>query len=769
MDSQELARNVAGIIEEVRNRGDAALLEYTERWDRVALTPETLRVPGSVLAEAPESSAFAEAFRRAAERIERFHAQVKPKSTFVEDDEGVTLGLRWTPIRAVGLYVPGGTASYPSTLAMTAIPARIAGCERIVVVSPPGPDGEVSPQVLLAARVLGIDEVYRVGGAQAIAALALGTDSIPRVDKIFGPGNAFVAEAKQQLYGEVGIDLVAGPSEIVVYADGSCEPDWAAADLMAQAEHDVDTGITFLASDASILKAVQASVESQVVHESRADIIRTALERKGSFEVVANAEEAAARINEIAPEHLSIQVQDPWRMLPLIRNAGAIFLGRESPVAVGDYYAGPNHVLPTGATARFASCLSVEDFMKRSNVASMGIDFLDRRGADVEELAAGEGLPAHATSVRVRRERERQLRPRPGLQSVTPYVLVEEEGEVKLNQNESPFDVPEEIKEEVARRVRELPWNRYYQQLPGELAAKIAADCGVSPKGVVIGTGSNLLLQWLFEAYGGPGRDVLFPWPSFSLYPLWAKATESREHRVALRDDFSLDVDAFVEQIRRVGPALTLLCLPNNPTGTEMPLADVERVAKAVELHGGLLVIDEAYREFSSPEYDRSPLVSKYEHVVLLRTCSKAFSAAGARLGYLLASDAVAEQLNKIVPPFHVSVFHAVLGTVLWERRSDFDAKVSELVSERNRLIAAIDGIPGIEAYPSEANFFLVRIASDANAVFDALKSRGVLVRRTGDPALADTLRVNAGTVAENDRFLEALKEVLAEIEGGTR
>ena len=294
----EIAESVAGIIADVRARGDQALLDYTERWDGVRLEAGSLRVGTEILGAAVEESDFAAAFTRAAARIEKFHSQVKPRTSLFEDEEGVLMGMRWTPIRSVGLYVPGGKAAYPSTLAMTALPAKIAGVERIVVVSPPGPDGEISPQVLMAAKILGIEEVYRVGGAQAGAALAIGTDSIPKVDKIFGPGNAFVAEAKLQLFGEVGIDMFAGPSELVVYADETADPGWAAADLLAQAEHDESTRVTLLASGEGVLKAVRQCVDELLVESPRRETIELSLERNGCFEVVADPGRAADRIND---------------------------------------------------------------------------------------------------------------------------------------------------------------------------------------------------------------------------------------------------------------------------------------------------------------------------------------------------------------------------------------------------------------------------------------------------------------------------------------
>ncbi len=763
MDSREIAAAVREVIAAVRERGDAALHEFTERWDRARLRPGELRVSETAIRSARLDSPFAKAFERAVERIRWFHEQVKPQTKYVEDAFGVRMGLRWTPIRSVGLYIPGGKASYPSTLAMTAVPAQIAGCERIVVVSPPLEGGEVSPEVLLAAKMLGLTEIYRVGGAQAIAALALGTATVPRVDKIFGPGNAFVTEAKKQLFGEVGIDLLAGPSEIVVYADDTANPEWAASDLMAQAEHDEATRVTLLASSERVLALVRKAMAQMVEREPRRETIQLSWERGGTFEVVATHEEAARRINEIAPEHLSIQTSRPTEVLPLIQNAGAIFLGHTSPVAVGDYYAGPNHVLPTGTAARFASCLSVEDFMKRSNVAEIPARFLLERCQDVEVLAQGERLPAHATSVALRRGKAGSGAPmaRRGLRSVSPYLLVAEDAEVKLNQNESPWDVPGDVKDEVARRLRTLPWNRYHQRIPQEFIDRVAEVEGVSPDCVIAASGSNLLLQWVFEAYLAPGSTLLHPTPSFSLYPLWAEICEARIQTVPLDGVFAYDPILFADAVRRERPAVTLLCLPNNPTGTEMRSTDVRAIAAAVHEVGGLLVIDEAYKEFTEPAFDRSWTLRELDNVVLVRTCSKAFSTAGMRLGYLFAPKPIATELRKMVPPFHVNIFAAILGLVLWERRAIFADRVKLILSERERLTAELRKVRGVEILPSHANFFLVRVG-DAEKLFSGLKSRGILVRSPGkDPSLAGCLRVNVGTPEENDRVIRAVNEIL--------
>ncbi len=764
MSPDELSISVAEIIAAVRTRGDEALLDYTRRWDGVELIPETLRVDPRIISEADIESDFAQAFRRAAERIRSFHAELKPRSTFVEDEGGNRMGMRWRPIQSAGLYIPGGKASYPSTLAMTAIPAQIAGVGRIVVVSPPGPDGEVSSQVLLAARVLGIEEIYRVGGAQAVAALALGTGTLPRVDKIFGPGNAFVAEAKKQLYGEVGIDMLAGPSEVVVYADHTTRPEWVAADLMAQAEHDEATCCTLLASSEDVLAAVRRAIASQIEVAARRDVIRKSFEANGTFAVVASPEEAAARIDEIAPEHLSIQVEDPWGFMARVRNAGAIFLGPHSPVALGDYYAGPHHCLPTGGTARFASCLSVEDFMKRSNVCQSNESFLREQGGDVEILAEGERLPAHAASVALRRS-PGPRGARRGFDAVESYHLVEEEGGIKLNQNESPWDIPIEIKDEVFTRLRDLPWNRYHQKVPDEFRRALAERVGVDPDLLFLGNGSNLVLQWVFEAFGGPGRRALIPTPSFSLFRMWGRLSETTLEEFDLKErDGALEYprEAIVERIRdgRRRLDLTVLNRPNNPTGSDMSREDFSAIVEATEAAGGWVVVDEAYHEFSDMDDDRADFVRQGRRVLILRTFSKALSAAGLRIGYLLAPEPAAEAMRKIVPPFHVNLFNAVAGIVLCQHGDLFDERVRTLSRERERVMAEIAKRDDFRVFRSRANFFLVRVP-DASGLKKELAERGILVRRLGGhPLLDDCVRINLGTPEENDRLLAELDDM---------
>ena len=401
--TERVDQAVAQIIADVRTRGDAALLDYTARFDRFTLTGERIRIsPGEIdAAAAAIPRELAAALDLAATRIEAFHRAQLPADLRHTDAAGLTLGLRWTPLDAVGLYVPGGKAAYPSSVLMNAIPARVAGVPRVAMCVP-APDGALNPLVLAAARRAGVAEIYRIGGAQAVAALAYGTASIAAVDRIVGPGNAYVAEAKRQVFGRVGIDAIAGPSEVVVLADTANDPRHVALDLLAQAEHDEAAQAILITDNAVFAQAVAAAVTQELAALPRAAIASASWQAHGAIIEVRDWQEAADLVNRLAPEHVQLMLRDPDPVFAAIRHAGAIFLGAGCPEAVGDYVAGPNHVLPTGRTARFASGLSVFDFLKRTTFVAADAASLARIGPAAVALAEAEGLQAHARSIAVR-------------------------------------------------------------------------------------------------------------------------------------------------------------------------------------------------------------------------------------------------------------------------------------------------------------------------------------------------------------------------------
>lgn len=395
---------VSEIIDNVRKNGDKALFEYCEKFDKAKLT--SLLVSEEEIDKAMNlvEQKFIEVLQAAAKNIRKFHEKQVRNSFIINDENGIVIGQKVIPVDRAGLYVPGGTAAYPSTVLMDSIPAKIAGCREVVMVTPPNSEGKVNPVILAAARIAGVDKIFKVGGAQAVAALAYGTESIPKVDKIVGPGNAFVAEAKKQVYGVVSIDMIAGPSEILVVADGKSNPSHVAADLLSQAEHDKMASAVLVTDSYALAEKVRDEIEAQLSELEREEIARVSIDNNGKI-IVADSLYAAIEIaNEIAPEHLELCVDNPFDFLDSIRHAGSIFMGRNCPEALGDYFAGPNHTLPTSGTARFSSPLSVDDFVKKTQYTYYTKDALSRVARDVEFFAKKEGLTAHAKSAVVRLE-----------------------------------------------------------------------------------------------------------------------------------------------------------------------------------------------------------------------------------------------------------------------------------------------------------------------------------------------------------------------------
>jgi histidinol dehydrogenase len=402
--SREVKNAVQDILGEVRKRGDEAVIRYTLEFDKVELREGAFRVPERDIAEAAQQAdpEFLDILRRSAANIRRFHQKSRRTSWIDWEEDGVVLGQRVLPLDRVGLYVPGGRAAYPSSLLMAAVPAQVAGVREIAVASPPGPEGSVHPSVLAAAHVLGLSEIYRIGGAQAIAALAVGTESVRRVDKIVGPGNLYVAEAKREVFGLVDIDMVAGPSEVVVLADASANPAFVAADLLAQAEHDPSASSVCITPSADLAERIRRAVVKQAEGLHRKHILTASLKVWGGILRVDSLEEGIALVNRLAPEHLGLHTENAWELVESIRHAGAIFLGGYSPETVGDYWAGPNHILPTNTTARFSSPLCTDDFVKSSSLIAYSQKALRRDASWIERFASMEGLDGHANAVRTR-------------------------------------------------------------------------------------------------------------------------------------------------------------------------------------------------------------------------------------------------------------------------------------------------------------------------------------------------------------------------------
>ncbi|MBS7359269.1 MAG: histidinol dehydrogenase [Oscillospiraceae bacterium] len=395
---------VTEIISNVRKNGDKALFEYCEKFDKAKLTSLAVTEEEIDEAFALVDGKFIEIIKKAKENIVAFHEKQKRNSFIINENQGVVIGQKVIPIDKVGLYVPGGTAAYPSTVLMDSIPAKIAGCREVVMVTPPDKNGKVNPVILAAAKIAGVDKIFKVGGAQAVAALAYGTESIPAVHKIVGPGNAFVAEAKKQVFGVVSIDMIAGPSEILIVADGTCNPKFVAADLLSQAEHDKMASAVLVTDSKELAKSVQAELEAQIPMLERREIARVSIDNNGKIIVAEDLKAAIDIANEIAPEHLELCVDNPFDYLDAIRHAGSVFMGKNCPEALGDYFAGPNHTLPTSGTAKFSSPLSVDDFVKKTQYTYYTKEALGKVAKDVAFFAEKEGLTAHAKSAVIRLE-----------------------------------------------------------------------------------------------------------------------------------------------------------------------------------------------------------------------------------------------------------------------------------------------------------------------------------------------------------------------------
>jgi len=401
--TEEVAGAVKEVVDRVRKEGDPAILEYTEKFDKVKLTLKEMKVSADEIKDAYNriEPKKVDALKLAARNIQSFHEKQKVSSWVIQEANGVILGQLARPIRSVGVYVPGGKACYPSSVLMNVIPAKVAGVEQLVMCSP-APGGILNPYILIAADIAGVSEIYRIGGAQAVAAMAYGTATIPKVDKIVGPGNIYVATAKRSVFGQVDIDMIAGPSEILVIADDSANPTFVAADLLSQAEHDELASSILITTSRALAERVDAEIERQLANLTRKEIARKAIDRFGAIVLTADLHDAAAISNSIAPEHLELAVEKPFELLALVKNAGAIFLGHYTPESVGDYIAGPNHVLPTGGTARFFSPLSTDSFMKKSSLIFYTKEGLDKVGEAVLQIADIEGLEAHGNTIRVR-------------------------------------------------------------------------------------------------------------------------------------------------------------------------------------------------------------------------------------------------------------------------------------------------------------------------------------------------------------------------------
>ncbi|HVD03594.1 MAG TPA: histidinol dehydrogenase [Candidatus Dormibacteraeota bacterium] len=740
--AQRVEAEARQLLDQVRAGGDSAVRELTLRFDGVLV--ENSRVDPLEIAESLSSAdqPLIDALHQAAGNIRR----VGLAQQFSEEEVVVRPGVRvwrvWRPLRRVGVYVPGGRAPYPSSVLMLCVPAKLAGCTEIVLCSPPGRDGHIDQNILAAASIAGVTEVHAIGGVQAVGAMAYGTETIPRVDKVFGPGNSYVTAAKRLVFGEVAVDMPAGPSEVIVISDGSVPAAWLAADLEAQAEHAPDAVGVLISTDPGHAEQVSRLVTAELAPQLR-------------FYTTTTLEEALAFTNQFGPEHLILACQDPESHLEAVSNAGSIFLGPFSPAAAGDYATGANHVIPTGGAVRSFSPLGLDAFGRTLQVQALSWEGLAELAPVIEPMARAEGFINHLKSVQVRLSERRPIgpgapRPRASVERMHPYLWESSSAEVaaragileaevvRFDTNTCPWTMatPDSL---ALQGVNEYPDSNYQP-----LVSALAAYVGQPTSAITVGAGADELLSLIALAYIGSNDPVVIPDPSYTMFLAVTEAAAGGPIRVT--------AGVPEELLRATSRArLTWLCNPNNPTGELLPDGLVERVARSSP---GIVVVDEAYFEFCGQS--SVPLVGELANLVVVRTLSKAFGLAGARVGYAVSGPSIARTLALVRPPASVSVQSAALACSALDHAKEMRIQVAELLQEKELLENEL-AKRGFKVLPSSANFLLVSCPS---GLAEHLADRGLVVRSfSADSALPGWMRVAVRSRGENSRLLSGLDD----------
>ena len=745
---QSIRLRTAGIIARVRRDGDDALFAMAREFDSMRL--DALEVPRVAVRRALDrlDPYVRRALTRAAENIATVHRAFLPSASEVSPEPGVVIGRRPDPLNRVGVYAPGGRASYPSSVLMGAVPARIAGVQEVILCSPPRRDGLPNEVLLAAAALAGVDRVFAVGGAGAIAALAYGTESVPPVDRLIGPGNAYVAEAKLQVAGVVGIDAPAGPSELLVIADETSDPSVVARELVAQAEHDPRACVIAVVVGEASARAVEDAIATQVPHADRREIIDQALAGQGGVLTVDSLTDAVEIANRYAPEHLLVALRSPelcTEVLGKVRNAGTVFVGETASNAFGDYMTGANHVLPTVGLARSYSGLSVLDFFRWTTYQRVDRGAAARLACDVATLAEAEGLPGHARAARAWSDPERATSPsrsiaslaltvRREIAALSTYAEARDEidaeatnaGAVEwldLSDNTNLWGSPPAAVAALRESTALLP--RYPSPYTAELKESLAQYIGVPNAGIVTGCGSDDVLDAAMRAFGAPGDRIAFSSPTFSMIPVFAHVNGLVPIEVPLRDaDAGYDIDA--DRLASAGAKLIYVCAPNNPTATSVSREALEYV---VERAPGIVILDEAYAEFASTT--NVDLVSRRGNLFVTRTLSKAFGLAGLRVGYGVADPTLTAFVERARGPYKVTAPSERVALAVLRDSANGVGWVHEharLAREaRDRFAAAVRWLGG-EPFPSDANFlFLPHVR--AKEVARRLRAARVIVR----------------------------------------
>jgi histidinol dehydrogenase len=771
-------QRTAEIVRRVREDGDRALREMAATFDGVSL--EAIEVPRVARQKALEliDTGVRAALTRAARNIGLFHSANPPRTVEIETEPGVTVGRRPDPLRRVGIYAPGGRAAYASSVLMAAVPARVAGVSEIIVCSPPQKDGYPAAIVLAACELAGVDRVFALGGAGAIAAMAYGTESVTSVDRIVGPGNAYVAEAKLQVSRDVGIDSPAGPSELLVICDAAADVDTIALEVIAQAEHDVDACVSVVALDETTATAISAAIETRLPDVARADVVRAALVRHGAILCASSIGEAIEFANAFAPEHLLLAVKDAEGVLRDIRNAGCVFVGESSSVVFGDYITGGNHVLPTGGLARSYSGLGALDFVRWTSYQRVTLDAAQRLADDTGILAAAEGLPGHAEaalgwSERGKRQAGSQKREtgsgtrgwRPRLQlrdtyrRVALYSAPGGQCDIDLSDNTNLWGAPPTASRVLASGEADV--SRYPVAYEPALATALADYAGVSPEMIACGCGSDDVLDSAIRAFGEPGDALCLPAPSFSMIPFFARTnglypvaiplTRSRLSPPAFRLPLPASWDIDVESILQTDARIIYLCSPNNPTGTALSRESVEEI---VDRAPGLVIIDQAYAEFGGDDFTD---LAQGGRVLVTRTMSKAFGLAGLRVGYGIGSPELITEVLKARGPYKVNVLAERAAIAALESdRSWVRDRANEVVANRSHFSDAL-AARGIDSLVSAANFVLVPV-DDCVDTSRKLERAGIRVRPlAGLPGIGDAIRIAIGPWEVMERCVDVL------------
>ena len=691
----------------------------------------------------------------------------------VETCPGVTCWQKNVPIERVGLYVPGGTAPLFSTVLMLATPARLADCKEIVLCSPPNSEGKIHPAILFAARVAGVSKVFKIGGVQAIGAMAYGTASVPKVYKIFGPGNRFAMAAKQAVsLHDVAIDMPAGPSEVCVIADETANAAFVAADLLSQAEHGNDSQVLLITTSEQILEEVQKQIEAQLESLPRIVLASNAL-NNSRMVLVCDTKEAIALANSYAPEHLIIQTADCFELAEKVVNAGSVFIGKYACESAGDYASGTNHTLPTHGYATAFSGVNMDSFHRKITFQHLTEEGIRSIGHTVELMAEAEELEAHKNAMTLRMKASTDLPakgrlinyeglpvedksfpfggrllgalPRPNIAALEPYSSARDEykgkeAHVFLDANESPYNGP---------------YNRYPDPLQQELKALIAERKGVKKENIFLGNGSDEAIDLVYRCFTEPRIDnVVAIAPTYGMYKVCADINDVEYRTVKLDEHYQLSADCLLSACD-VHTKVVWLCSPNNPTGNHLDRGEIEKV---LQCFNGIVVVDEAYAEFSERRSLRYDL-DRYPRLIVLSTFSKAWASAGVRLGMAFASADIISIYNKVKYPYNVNMLTQKYAIALLSDMKTVDQSVESVLRERPKVMAEVAALPCCEeVFPTDANFFLARV-TDAKRIYNYLVEQGIIVRNRSRIVLCDNcLRITIGTPDENAELIEALR-----------